>query len=109
MVSFEEFAKLDFRVAKIIDVQPVPGATKLYQLKISLGNEERTLAAGIAQHYAPDELLGKRIIIVANLDPRKVRGIESQGMLLAAVSEDESIVSLVAPDNEDVPLGSKVT
>jgi methionine--tRNA ligase beta chain len=109
MVSFEEFAKLDLRVAKIVDVRPVEGSDKLYQLRISLGGEERTLAAGLAKHYRPDELMGRRIVVVANLDPRKLRGVESQGMLLAAVSEDGSVVSVVSPDREDVPLGSKVT
>lgn len=109
MASFDDFAKLDLRVAKIMDVQPVEGSEKLYQLKIKLNGEERTLVAGIAQHYAPDELLGKRIVIVANLEPRKVKGIESQGMLLAAVNDDQSMISLVCPDNEDVPAGAKVT
>lgn len=109
MVSFEEFAKLDLRVAQIIEAQPVEGAAKLFRLRITLGSEERMLMAGIAQHYTPEQLKGKRIVVVANLEPRKIRGVESQGMLLAAVSEEQEIVSVVSPDKDNVPLGAKVT
>ncbi len=89
----------------------MPNSDKLLKLRISIGKEERTLAAGIAKHYLPDSLVGKKIIVIANLEPRKIRGIESQGMLLAAVSEDENGVetglSLVSLDRE-LPNGSKI-
>jgi methionyl-tRNA synthetase len=94
-ITYDDFAKLDLRVAKILDAEPVEGSDKLLKLRIRVGTEERTLVAGIAQNYAPDEILGKKIIIVANLEPRKIRGIESQGMLLAAAKEKDG--KLVGP------------
>jgi len=111
IVPFADFARLDLRVAKIVDVQPVEGATKLYKLTIRIGDEERTLAAGVAEHYAPDELMGKKIVVVANLEPKTVRGVTSQGMLLAAIEEADgkvSKISILSPDNAEVPDGSKV-
>lgn len=107
-ITFEQFAQLDLRVARILEAFPVEGAKKLYRLRVEVGGEERTLMAGIAQHYKLEELPGKRIVIVANLQPRVIRGVESRGMLLAAFSEDDSVVSLLTPDRE-VPTGSKVS
>ncbi len=78
------FEKLDLRVAKVTDVEDHPNADKLYKLKINVGTEERQLVAGLKSHYARDELLGKRVVVIANLEPAKIRGVESQGMLLAA-------------------------
>ncbi|NYZ75376.1 methionine--tRNA ligase subunit beta [Candidatus Micrarchaeota archaeon] len=108
LISFEEFAKLDLRVATVLSAEKVEGADKLLKLRIKIGGEERTLAAGIAKYYSPEELAGKKIVVVANLQPRKLRGIESQGMLLAAVSEDESSVVLLSPE-KDIEDGTKVT
>jgi methionyl-tRNA synthetase len=82
--SFDDFKKLELRVGKIIECEPVEGSDKLYRLSVRIGAETRTLAAGLAEHYAPDELLGRLVVVVANLEPRTIRGIESQGMLLAA-------------------------
>jgi methionyl-tRNA synthetase len=111
-VPFEEFSKLDLRVAKIVDAQPVAGADKLYRLTLRLGAEERVIVSGIADFYAPDELLGKKLVVVANLPPRKIRGEDSNGMLLAAVVENEekkiSSLSLVTVDNEDMEDGAVV-
>lgn len=107
-VNIEDFLKLDLRVAKIIKVEDIEGADKLYKFTVDAGKEigERTLCAGIKEHYKKEELEGKKIIIFANLQPRKLRGIESQGMILAA--EDESgTVSLISPE-KDVELGGKV-
>ncbi|HYF15730.1 MAG TPA: hypothetical protein VD971_11735 [Phycisphaerales bacterium] len=90
-VTFEEFAKLDLRVAKIVKVEPHPNADKLYKLQLDDGSgTPRQICAGIREHYEPDQLLGQRIVIVANLAPRVIRGEESRGMLLAAsnVSKD---------------------
>ena len=105
LVSYEEFKKLDIRVALIESVEKVPKADKLYKLSIALGEEKRTLVAGLAEQYKADELKGKKIVILANLEPRKLRGILSQGMLLAAVDGD--IVSVLTPDKE-ISSGAKI-
>ncbi|MHA1671033.1 MAG: methionine--tRNA ligase [Promethearchaeota archaeon] len=105
LVSYEYFKKLDIRVALVEEIEKVPKADKLYKLSIDLGNEKRTLVAGLAEHYKVDELKGKKIVILANLEPRKLRGIESQGMLLAAV--DGEIVSVLTPDKK-IPPGAKI-
>ncbi len=108
IIPYADFAKLDLRVAKILAAEKVDGADKLLKLTISFGNEERILAAGIALHYTPEELVGKKIAVVANLQPRKLRGIESQGMLLAACTPDDSKIVLLVLDN-DIPEGSKIS
>ncbi|MFH1056359.1 MAG: methionine--tRNA ligase subunit beta [Candidatus Micrarchaeota archaeon] len=108
VIPFSDFAKLDLRVAKILSAEKFEGADKLLKLTISLGGEERTLVAGIALHYTPGELVGKKIAVVANLQPRKLKGIESQGMLLAACTpNDENIVLLVL--DKDLPEGSAIS
>ncbi len=110
IVSFSEWSKLDLRVAKILDVKPHPNADKLYLLEIDLGNElgTRTLVAGLKQHYSEKELKGKQCIVFTNLEPREVRGVKSEGMILAAVNEDHSKVILIAPEKQ-AELGSKVS
>jgi methionyl-tRNA synthetase len=104
-ISFEEWKKIDLRIAKIIDVKDHPNADRLYIIKVSLGNEERTIVAGIKPWYKKEELIGKKIVIVANLQPKNLRGIESRGMLLAA--EHENNVVLLTVD-KDIKEGSKV-
>ena len=100
-IKFEDFAKLDLRVATIKNAEEIPEADKLYKLTIDVGElGERTICAGIKQHYEKEDLIGKQIIIVANLAPRKMKGIESQGMLLAASTENHSKVILLQPDKE---------
>lgn len=101
LIDYEDFSKLDLRVAKILSAEKHPNADRLLVLKISLGTEDRTIVAGIAQHYSPEELVGKNIIVVANLKPRKLRGVESQGMLLAAHSDGKVI--LLTTDKEVNP------
>ncbi|MFH1106523.1 MAG: methionine--tRNA ligase [Candidatus Micrarchaeota archaeon] len=96
-VSFAEFSKLELRVGKIMEVGRVEGSNKLYKLQVRVGGEERTLVAGLAQAYAEDELLGKLIVVVCNLERKTLKGIESQGMLLAAETADGEI-TLLAPD-----------
>ncbi|ADO45001.1 methionyl-tRNA synthetase, beta subunit [Hydrogenobacter thermophilus TK-6] len=98
VIGIEDFLKLDIRLAKIVDAQRVEGSEKLLKLKVSLGGEERVVVAGIAKHYKPDELIGKKILLLANLKPRKILGIESQGMVLA-LSDGERL-SLIVPDRE---------
>jgi len=108
LVSYGDFSKLDLRVAKILSAERIEGADKLLKLTISLGEKgERTLAAGIAKHYAPEELVGKKIVVVANLEPRKLRGVESQGMLLAASPADDSKIVLLSFD-KDIEEGSRI-
>jgi methionine--tRNA ligase beta chain len=107
-ISFDEWQKLDLRVARIKNVEEITGADKLYKLTIDVGElGERTICAGIKQHYEKKELIGKEIIIVANLEPRKMKGIESQGMLLAACNEEHTEVILLKP-KEEVETGSKL-
>ena len=94
---------LKTRVAEIQNAEDIKGADKLYKLDISLGEEVRTICAGIKQFYSKDDLKGKKIIVLTNLAPRKLRGIESQGMLLAASSKDHKTVSLISPDQDMEP------
>jgi methionyl-tRNA synthetase len=106
-VSFSDWEKLDIRNAEILEVEEVEGADKLYKLKIDLGTETRTLVAGLKQYYTRDELVGKRVIVFANLEPRTIRGIESKGMVLAVSNADHSEVKLLQP-NGAIDLGNKV-
>ncbi len=105
LINYEYFKKLDIRVALVKKIEKVPKADKLYKLEIYLGNETRTLVAGLAEHYDNKELLGKKIVVLTNLEPRKLRGITSQGMLLAAVKDGN--VSVLTVD-KDIDLGAKV-
>lgn len=108
IVTFGDWEKIDLRVGEILEVENVPGADKLYKLKIDLGTETRTVVAGLKQNYQKEELEGKRVILFCNLEPRKLKGIESKGMILAAVNDDHSEVKLIQPDGE-IELGSKVS
>jgi methionyl-tRNA synthetase len=92
MIKYEDFEKLDLRVAEVLDVQPHPDADKLYVLQIDVG-EKRQIVAGIREFYKPEELKGKKIIIIANLEPAKIRGVESQGMLLAAGEKELAVLT----------------
>ena len=105
MVSIEDFQKLEFIIARIKEVRPHPNADRLYVVNVETGSGERQLVAGIRPSYTPEQLTGKRVVIVSNLQPATIRGEESQGMILAA--SDESGHSVLMPDR-DVALGSKV-
>ena len=105
-ISFEEFKRLDLRVGKILKVEKIKGTRKLYLLEVDLGSEKRQLVAGLAEYYTPEELLGKEIVVVANLEPKKIRGYWSQGMLLAADVDGKPVI--LVPEKE-VPPGSKIT
>jgi len=83
-ISFEEFQKMDLRAAKVLEAERIPKSKNLLKLTVSLGEETRTVVAGIAKHYAPEDLPGRQVILVANLEPAKLMGVESQGMVLAA-------------------------
>lgn len=103
-ITIDEFAKIDLRIAKIIAAEKIPKADKLLKLEVELGGERRTVVSGIAKHYAPEDLIGKQVVLVANLKPVKLRGVESHGMILAA--SDGELLKVVMVD--DVPSGSKV-
>jgi methionyl-tRNA synthetase len=105
LLSIDDFMKIDLRVALVLTAERVPGADKLLRLEVDLGAEKRQIVAGIAKAYEPEQLVGKRIVIVANLKPAKLRGIESQGMLLAG---DAGGRPIVATFEEDVPAGTRV-
>ena len=98
-ITIDEFAKLELRVATVLSAEPHPDADKLLVLKVKLGPEERTVVAGIRQHYRPEGLVGKRIVIVANLKPAKLRGVNSQGMILAA-EDAEGRLAVVTFDRD---------
>ena len=105
MATIDDFRKLEFKVAQIKEVVEHPNADKLFVMKVDTGTEVRQVVAGIRRSYTPEQLVGKRVVLVANLDPALIRGVESQGMLLAA--SDEVGVSVLSPDR-DVVVGSMV-
>lgn len=109
IIEFSDWAKLNLRVAEIKKVEDIEGADKLYKIEIDVGREigKRIICAGIKEYYFKEELVGKKIIYFANLTPRKMRGIESQGMLLAASTENHKKVVLISPE-KDIELGSRV-
>ena len=88
IITIDDFDKVDLRVAKVLEAEAVEKSDKLLKLKVSLGNEERQILAGIQKYYKPEELIGRKLVIVANLAPRKMRGLESQGMVIAAGDGD---------------------
>jgi len=98
MISFEDFKKLELKVAKIVDVKVHPNADKLYVLQIDLGGETRQIVAGIRTSYIESELIGKNVIVAANIEPAEIRGEESNGMVLAAAGVDGSVVIIPEKD-----------
>jgi len=104
-ISIDAFRKLDLRVGRIVSAEKVTGADKLLKLAVDIGSETRQVVAGIATKYTPDEILGRSVILVANLKPAVIRGIESRGMILAA---GEKEVEALATFIESVPPGSRV-
>jgi methionyl-tRNA synthetase len=105
-ITIDDFAKVELRVAQVKVAERVKGADKLLRLEVDLGTETRQILAGIAEAYAPETLIGRKIVIVANLAPRKLRGLESNGMLLAASLEGGKPV--LASFLEDVPVGARL-
>ena len=106
MATINDFKKLELKIAKILEVYDHPKADKLYLLKISLGGIQKQLVAGIKEYYKKEDLIGKQIVVIDNLDPATIRGEISEGMLLA--SRDDEGISLIAPDRE-TKLGSLVS
>ncbi len=107
-IKYEDFAKLDLRIGRILEVEEHPNADKLLVMKVSFGNEERTIVAGLKKYYKKDELEGKNAVFVYNLEPSMLRGIESNGMILAVVSSDRESASILVPDRES-ELGSRIS
>ena len=105
-ITIEDFEKIDLRVVKVLECEPVKKAKKLLKLKVDLNGEERQVISGIAMHYKPEELVGKYVVLVANLTPVTLRGELSQGMILAAATDDDSVLKLVNPG--ELPTGSVV-
>jgi methionyl-tRNA synthetase len=105
MISIDDFGKLDLRVAEILEVKDHPNADRLYTMKIKIGSEERSLVAGIKKHYTKEELIGKKIIVIANLEPAELRGVLSEGMLLAASDKDNVVLATV---DKDIESGAKL-
>lgn len=105
-VSIDDFARIALRVARVVSAQKVEKADKLLKLQLDVGDEERTVVSGIAQWYQPADLVGRRVVLVANLKPAKLRGIVSQGMILAADDGEGNLV-LVEPGG-DIAVGAEV-
>src|SRR5690348_14854937 len=106
-ISIEDFAKVEMRVGEILSAEPIPKADKLLKLQVDIGTEVRQVCAGIAQHYQPEQLVGMKVVLVTNLQPRKLRGVESNGMIVPA-SVGEEGRPVLATFKEDVPKGAKL-
>lgn len=102
-ISFDTFSKVKLRVGRVLEASDHPDADKLLVLKVDLGDEQRQIVAGIKGHYTPEQLVGKNLVIVANLAPRRMRGLESQGMLLAACAPGESRVVVLTTESDIDP------
>ena len=112
MISHDEFSKLDLRIGKIESAERVEGSEKLLKLSVDLGSEHRQMLAGIGQYYAPEELANRKVVVVANLEHRKMMGLESQGMLLAADTPEGPVLLMPddvrLPEGRETPAGSKI-
>ena len=104
-VSYDDFAKLDLRIAKIIETEPISGKSRIIKGIIDLGDEKRDVIIGGAQYYQPEDLVGKVVVVIVNLEPKKMAGVESNAMLLAADVDDKPFWLTV---NGNVPLGSLI-
>lgn len=106
MLTIEDFQRIDLRVGTVVAAENHPNADRLLVLHVDLGGERRQIVAGIRAHYSPEQLVGRQIVVVANLQPAKLRGVESQGMLLAA-SDDEGRLAIIVPERAVRP-GARV-
>ncbi len=104
-ISIDDFFKVELRVGKVLECEKVENADKLLKSRIQIGDEIRTIVSGIAKFYTPEEMVGKRVVVVTNLQPRKMRGIVSEGMILCASNDDE--LKIVSPEGE-IASGSEV-
>lgn len=106
MITIEDFARVELRTARVLEARKIEGSNKLIVMKVDIGDEVRQIVAGIGKVYSPEELIGKTIVVVTNLQPARLMGVESQGMLLAA-SDDEGRLSILTTERE-VKTGSRV-
>jgi methionyl-tRNA synthetase len=107
MIQYDDFARLDLKVGTIVAAEKVAKADKLLKLDVDLGFERRTVVSGIALHFSPDEIIGRQVVVVVNLAPRKMKGIESNGMILMAEDNSGKLI-FVSPDSK-IPSGSIVS
>ena len=107
-IVYDDFAKVQLRVATVLEAKPAPKGDRLLVLQVDLGDEKRQILAGIRQHVAPEQLVGRQVVVVANLAPRNMMGLTSQGMLLAATDPATSKVVVVSPTEQVAP-GAKVS
>lgn len=108
-IDYNEFAKMELVVGEIVSAENHPDATKLLVLKVNVGEaEDRTIVAGLREYYSPEALVGKKAIFVANLKPAMLRGVESKGMILAAVTKDRKDVKILSVDG-DIPAGTRIS
>lgn len=98
-ITYDDFVKMDIRTATILSAEKVKKADKLLKLQLQLGFEERTVVSGIAEHYSPEEVVGKKVALLANLAPRKIRGVESKGMILMAEDENGKLGFVSPPEH----------
>ena len=105
-ITYADFAKLELRVARVLEARPHPNADRLVLIQVDVGDEQKQIVAGIRQHYSPEQLVGKLIVVVNNLEPAMLRGESSNGMLLAATSNDKVVVLTV--DDPDCVVGAKI-
>ncbi|MDZ7726506.1 MAG: methionine--tRNA ligase subunit beta [Candidatus Campbellbacteria bacterium] len=105
-ITFDDFEKLDIRIGEIKSAERVEGTDKLINCEVDFGEEKRQIVSGLAEYLEPEEIVGKKLPYVLNLEPRVIRGVESQGMLLAIAGEN---FSLLEPSNDGVPAGSKIS
>lgn len=108
MISFDEFKKVELAVGEVLSAERVPDSDKLLKLAVSLGEEKRQIIAGIGKSYEPNDLVGKKLVFVVNLEPRSLMGLESQGMILAARDNDGQPVVL-CPEKTGVEAGARLT
>ena len=106
MIGFDRFKEMDIRIGKVLDVEDVEGADRLYLVTVDIGDETRRLVAGIKAWYTKEQLIGKNVVVLANLEPKVIRGVESKGMILATLNNDK--FSILTTDR-DVPAGSRVS
>jgi len=107
-IAIDDFAKLDLRVAQVISCEKVEKSDKLLKLQLDIGFETRQVVSGIAKHYTAEEMVGKKVILIANLKPAKLMGIESQGMILAATDKEDNRLVL-ATVSDDIPVGCQLS
>ena len=107
LISYDDFAKMDIRIGTILEAEKMPKADKLLILKVDTGIDKRTIVSGIAQSFAPEEIIGKKVTVLVNLAPRKLRGVESQGMILM-VENSEGKYTFINPDADGITNGTEV-